>query len=156
MLLLSSFPGQIFMLRCAQIMPKTRLARRQGFQCIHKYVVPEWTEAANSSVFGACFTSSGHGHNYELEVYIEGEPDPVTGMVMNLADVDRLLKEAVSPLEGKSVQLEVPGLKGQVPTTERIARFLFDRLAVQFKEPIRLVKIRLFEYEDLWVDVWAK
>jgi 6-pyruvoyltetrahydropterin/6-carboxytetrahydropterin synthase len=137
-------------------MPKTRLARRQGFQCIHKYVVPEWTEAANSSVFGACFTSSGHGHNYELEVYIEGEPDPVTGMVMNLADVDRLLKEAVSPLEGKSVQLEVPGLKGQVPTTERIARFLFDRLAVQFKKPIRLVKIRLFEYEDLWVDVWAK
>jgi 6-pyruvoyltetrahydropterin/6-carboxytetrahydropterin synthase len=136
-------------------MPKTRLVRRQGFQCIHKYVVPEWTDAANSSVFGACFTSSGHGHNYEMEVYIEGEPDPATGMVMNLVDVDRILKEAVSPFEGKSVHLEVQGLNGQVPTTERIARFLFDRLVGQFKESAQLVKIRLFEYEDLWVDVWA-
>lgn len=136
-------------------MPKTRLVRRQGFQCIHKYVVPEWTDAANSSVFGACFTSSGHGHNYELEVYIEGEPDPVTGMVMNLTEVDRILKEAVAPFEGKSVELEVAGLAGKVPTTERIAQFLFERLNKNFNGSAKLIKLRLFEYENLWVDVWA-
>lgn len=133
---------------------KTRLIRRQGFQCIHKYVVPEWTESANSSIFGACFTSEGHGHNYELEVYIEGQPDPVTGMVMNLTDVDRIMKAVVQPLEGKHVNLDVPELKNVVPTTERIAHYLFAKLQPQFLNAQKLVKIRLYEYEDLWVDVW--
>jgi 6-pyruvoyltetrahydropterin/6-carboxytetrahydropterin synthase len=133
----------------------TRLARRRGFQCLHKYVVPAWTDSGNSSVFGACFTPHGHGHNYELEVYIEGPMDPVTGMILNLADVDRILKEAVQPLEGKHINLEVPGLSDQVPTTERLAHFLMNRLQPHFNSPVRLVKIRLFEYEDLWVDLWA-
>lgn len=131
----------------------TRLARRKGFQLLHKYVVPEWTDAANSSVFGACFTPHGHGHNYELEVYLEGEPDPVTGMILNLADVDRVLAEVVAGLEGKHVNLDVPELRGQVPTTERLAHFLWSRLQSRFA-PARLAKLRLYEYDDLWVDVW--
>lgn len=132
----------------------TRLVRRRGFQCLHKYIVPEWTDAANSSVFGACFTPHGHGHNYELEVYIEGPVDPLTGMIMNLTDVDHILREAIAPLEGKHVNLEVPELSGQVPTTERLSYFLATRLLSQFKAPLKLVKIRLYEYEDLWVDLW--
>lgn len=133
----------------------TRLARRRGFQCLHKYVVPEWTDSANSSVFGACFTPHGHGHNYELEVYIEGAMDPQTGMIMNLVDVDCILKEVVDPLDGKHVNLEVPGLKGLVPTTERLAHYLMERLQPRFTGGVRLVKIRLYEYEDLWVDLWS-
>ncbi len=136
-------------------MPSVRLARRRGFQCLHKYVVPSWTDSANSSAFGACFTPHGHGHNYQLEAYIEGEPDPVTGMIMNLTDVDAILKEAVEPLSGKHLNFEVPGLSDQVPTTERLAQFLMARLLPRFKGPCRLIKIRLYEYENLWVDVWS-
>ena len=136
-------------------MSRTRLARRKGFQCLHKYVVPEWTDSANSSVFGACFTSEGHGHNYEFEVYIEGQPDQQTGMIMNLTDVDRILVAAVAPLDGKHINLEVPELSGTVPTTERIAQYLFKRLEGNFPAAVRLSKIRLYEYEDLWVDIWA-
>lgn len=132
----------------------TRLARRRSFQCLHKYVVPEWTDSANSSVFGACFTPHGHGHNYELEVYIEGTLQQDTGMIINLTDVDKILKEAVEPLHGKHVNLEIPELKGLVPTTERLAHFLGKRLAPKFPAPLKLVKIRLYEYEDLWVDLW--
>lgn len=132
----------------------TRLARRKGFQCLHKYVVPEWTDSANSSVFGACFTPHGHGHNYELEVYIEGPLDAQTGMIMNLADVDAILNAEVSALDGKHVNLEVPELSGVVPTTERLAQFLFARLQPKFRD-VKLIKLRLYEYADLWVDVWA-
>lgn len=136
-------------------MPLTRLARRRGFQCLHKYVVPAWTPAANSSVFGTCFTPHGHGHNYQLEVYLEGQIDPITGMVINLADVDRVLKEVVDPLDKKHVNLEVPGLKDQVPTTERLAHYLMKRFENRFPSGVRLVKIRLYEYENLWVDLWT-
>jgi len=136
-------------------MRPTRLARRRGFQCLHKYVVPEWTDSANSSVFGACFTPHGHGHNYELEAYIEGQPDPLTGMIMNLADVDQILNKVVDPLDGKHVNLEIPELEGQVPTTERLAHYLMLKLRPHFSGGVRLVKVRLYEYENLWVDVWA-
>jgi 6-pyruvoyltetrahydropterin/6-carboxytetrahydropterin synthase len=133
---------------------KTVLARRKGFQCLHKYVVPEWTDSANSSTFGACFTPHGHGHDYELEVYLAGEVDPTTGMVLNLADVDRVLNEVVAGLDGKHVNLDVPELKGRVPTTERLAWYLFGKLKDRF-QGATLVKIRLYEYEDLWLDLWA-
>ncbi len=84
--------------------------------------------------------------------------DPVSGMVMNLADVDAILKAAVEPLDGKHVNLEVPELTGTVPTTERLAHYLAGRLAPEFTPgkngEVRLLKIRLYEYEDLWVDLW--
>lgn len=131
----------------------TRLARRRAFQCLHKYVVPEWTDAANSSEFGACFTPHGHGHNYELEAYLEGPLDPVTGMIMNLADVDLVLNEVVGEIDGKHLNLEIPELEGQVPTTERLAHYLAAKLTPRFQTP-RLVKLRLYEYDDLWVDLW--
>lgn len=134
-------------------MPSTRLARRLSFQCLHKYVVPAWTDSANSSVFGTCFTPHGHGHNYELEAYVEGPMDPVTGMVMNLVDLDTILRSAVAGLDGKHVNLEVPDLGGTVPTTERLAHYLLARIRVE--PPLRLVKLRLYEYENLWVDLWA-
>ena len=134
-------------------MSRTVLARRRGFQCLHRYAVAEWSDSANSSEFGACFTPGGHGHDYELEVYLSGPIHPVTGMVLNLKDVDRVLSEVLSSIEGKHIDFEVTQMKGKVPTTERLAQFLFSELEPRFSGA-RLEKIRLYEYEDLWVDVW--
>ncbi|MGE0526876.1 MAG: 6-carboxytetrahydropterin synthase [Bdellovibrionales bacterium] len=139
-------------------MNRTRLARRRGFQCLHRYQVEDWPAEKNREIFGACFTPGGHGHNYSLEVYLEGVPDPVTGMILNLADLDRVLADVLSAVEGKRLHDEVPQLQGRVPTTENLAEFLFAQLQSRcgrLAEGVRLVKIRLYEYEDLWVDVWA-
>ena len=38
----------------------------------------------NEQVFGRCANRNGHGHNYTLEVTVAGEPDPVTGFVVDL------------------------------------------------------------------------
>lgn len=134
----------------------TRLARRKGFQCMHRYAVDAWSKEQNAAEFGACFTPTGHGHNYELEAYFEGKVDAQTGMIVNLADVDSLLNRVLSPLEGKHLNNEVPEFKNQVPTTESLAEYLAQRLIqeMNFGGGVRLVKIRLYEYEDLWVDVW--
>lgn len=134
---------------------KARLARRRGFSCIHRYQVGEWTEHQNRQVFGACFTPHGHGHNYELEVYLEGEVDPRTGMVINLVDVDRILETVIQPIDGRHLNLEVPEFKDRVPTTELVAEYLCSRCEKELSGlEVRLIKLRLFEYEDLWVDVW--
>jgi 6-pyruvoyltetrahydropterin/6-carboxytetrahydropterin synthase len=138
-------------------MSLTRIARRRGFQCLHRYEVKDWPEDRNLAEFGACFTPHGHGHNYELEAYFEGTIDKVTGMIVNLADIDRMLETVIAPLEGKHLNFEVTEFKDTVPTTEVLAEYLSDKLFRTMKSThreLRLVKIRLFESEDLWVDVW--
>ena len=135
----------------------TRLARRHGFTCTHRYNIDQWTENENRQVFGACFTPHGHGHNYELEVYLEGPVSPQTGMVINLVDVDNILKETVLPVAGKHLNFEVSEFNNKVPTTELVAEFLFERCEKLFKPlGVKVLKLRLYEYDDLWVDVWAK
>ena len=132
----------------------TVLARRKGFKCLHRYVVPEWTDSANSSTFGTCFTPHGHGHDFELEVYLQGPIDSQTGMILNLSEVDKILNEVIEPIDGKHLNFEVTEFKDKVPTTELIANFIFAKLDGRFPAPIKLVKMRLYEYADLWVDVW--
>ena len=162
MLLLSSFRAPILSFRPAFVrlsaMSKpglTRLARRKGFQCMHSYAVKDWSVEQNREVFGACFTPHGHGHNYELEAYFEGPIDPVTGMIVNLSLVDQWLAEVIQPLDGKHLNHEVPEFLGKVPTTEALAQFLCVKLQAKPQgEGLKLFKLRLYEYEDLWVDVW--
>ena len=136
-------------------MSLTRLARRKSFSCLHRYEVAAWSDEKNSEIFGACFTPNGHGHNYDLEVFFEGAVAKDTGMVLNLIDVDQSLSAIVAPLEGKHLNLEVAEFRDCVPTTEMIAQYLFSRLLPESTRlGVRLVKVRLYEHEDLWVDVW--
>jgi 6-pyruvoyltetrahydropterin/6-carboxytetrahydropterin synthase len=134
---------------------KTRLARRRSFQCLHRYEVAAWSDEKNLDVFGACFTPNGHGHDYEVEAYIEGPLEPESGMILNLVDVDRILGEVVGPLNGKHLNFEVPEFAGRVPTTEVLGQYLFKQLQPKVSSVgAELVKLRLYEYADLWVDVW--
>lgn len=136
-------------------MSLTRIARRKSFQCMHRYAVADWPAEKNSAVFGACFTPTGHGHNYELEAFFEGLVDKTTGMIANLADIDALLSELLAPIQNKHLNEEVAEFKKSVPTTEAIASYLASRLIKLNKlVGVRIVKLRLFECDDLWVDVW--
>ena len=67
------------------------ISRRFDFSASHRYYRDDWSEEENRRVFGLCALPNGHGHNYTLEVAVSGEPDPSTGMVINLVD----LKSAV-------------------------------------------------------------
>ncbi len=133
----------------------TRLARRRSFQCMHRYAVAAWGEEKNQHEFGACFTPTGHGHNYCLEAYFEGPVDRESGMIVNLTKVDALLQRVLALVEGKHLNFEVEAFKDKVPTTETLAQFIAQGLKSEIDfAHVRLVKVRLYEYEDLWVDVW--
>jgi 6-pyruvoyltetrahydropterin/6-carboxytetrahydropterin synthase len=132
---------------------KSVLCRRTYFQCVHKYVSPLLSEKENLSEFGACYTPHGHGHNYTLDAYVEGQVDSVTGMVINLRDLDLALREAVQILDHKHLNFEVAAFKECIPTTENIAAFLYSSLKKTLQNyPVTLNRIRLYESEDLWVD----
>jgi len=105
-------------------------------------------------VYGANANPNGHGHNYVLEVTIEGEPDPVTGMVFDLRELKEILnEEVVEPMDHRFLNLEVAPFDTLVPTTENVASEIWRRLAGRIvREGVKLHNVRLYETGDLFVD----
>jgi 6-pyruvoyltetrahydropterin/6-carboxytetrahydropterin synthase len=105
------------------------VTRRETFTAGHRLFRPEWSDERNRKVFGQCSNPSGHGHNYVLEVSVCGEIDPETGYVMDLAELSRVLHEAVlDDVDHRNLNTDVSWLAGRVPSTEVLADAIFDRL----------------------------
>lgn len=131
------------------------LSRRIHFSAAHRYYQKLLSESENKRIFGKCFNENGHGHNYVLEVTLTGNVDPLTGMIINLTDVDSLLREVVEPLDHHHINLDVPEFRDVVPTTENLALYCFNQVHKRLPSSIKLVRCRLFETENLWSDVYA-
>lgn len=129
---------------------KVSVTRKARFCAGHKYWRSEWTPTKNREVFGACANENGHGHNYTLEVTVTGDVDPMTGMVINLSDLDRLIHEhVIDRIDHRNLNVDVPELSGEIPTTEVIAGFAWDALASRL--PLgQLEEVRVYEADDLW------
>ena len=108
-------------------------------------------------MYGAAANPSGHGHNYVLEVTLEGDPDPVTGMIFDLKKLKEIIQQAaVEPMDHRFLNYEVPPFNKVVPTAENVAVEIWDRLQPHFNGgPTRLRNVRLYETEDLFVDYGA-
>ncbi|MCB0356016.1 MAG: 6-carboxytetrahydropterin synthase [Bdellovibrionales bacterium] len=128
------------------------LARKAFFSSGIRYARRDWTEAKNSEVYGPHSTPHGHGSNFTLEVRVEGSRDPVTGLVVNLTDVEKDLQEVVRQLDHLHLAFDVPHFADKVPTLENLARFCFVELKNRLG-PL-LAGIRLYQGLNDWVDVW--
>lgn len=130
------------------------ITRRVEFSASHSCYNPALSEAENDALYGADANPHGHGHNYCLEVTLEGEPHGVTGMVVDLKDVKSILEEEVlAPMDHRHLNFEVRPFDVVAPTAENLAVEIWRRLAPRFAEgPARLRNVRLFETEDLFVD----
>ncbi|HLI84159.1 MAG TPA: 6-carboxytetrahydropterin synthase [Bryobacteraceae bacterium] len=130
------------------------ITRKIEFSASHVCRVPELSEEENRRLFGAEASPHGHGHNYVLEVSVEGAPDPVTGMVLDLKDLKDLLNREVMALyDHRFLNYEVPPFDRVNPTAENIAREIWRRLEPALdREGRKLRQVRLYETADLWVD----
>lgn len=129
------------------------LCRKISFSSAHRYFRREWSEAQNREAFGSLYSEFGHGHNYVLEAWIQGQVDPATGLVLNLRDLDKALKTVTAPLDHHHLNHDVPYFKDVVPTTENVARYCFEQLADALRnQKVILTRVRLYEGPDLWVD----
>ena len=112
-------------------MRTAQLIRRVRFAAAHRYRKPEWSDEKNLAVFGLCARPNYHGHTYTCAVTVEGPIDEATGMVIDLAVVDRVLQaEVVERFDHRNINLDVPefGEGRLIPTGENLARFVFERL----------------------------
>ena len=114
-----------------------------------------WHPAPLEALFGPGANPNGHGHNYIVEVTVEGEPDPTTGMVMDLKDLKQILEsEVVEPMDHRFLNHEVAPFNRVVPTTENVAAEIWRRVEPRINSAsAKLARVRLFETADLYVDV---
>ena len=129
------------------------ITRKVEFSASHLCYHPALSEERNRAIYGAAANKNGHGHNYILEVSLDGSPDPVTGMVFDLKALkDVLNREVVDPMDHRFLNYEVAPFDKVVPTVENVAIEIWRRLAPHFSGDVRLKNVRLFETEDLYVD----
>ena len=129
------------------------ITRRVDFSASHVCRKPGASEEENRALFGAASNPHGHGHNYVLEVTLDGTPDPVTGMVFDLKELkDVVNREVVDPMDHRFLNYEVPPFDRVIPTVENVAAEIWRRLEPNFQGNVRLANVRLYEAEDLFVD----
>ncbi len=124
------------------------LTRRETFSAAHRLWSDYLSEAENYAVYDKCANPHGHGHNYILEVTVQGEPDPRTGMVLNLTDMKRIIHEQViNWVDHKHLNHDVPWLEGVIPTAEMLAIKFWERLERGFPRGL-LYEVKLHETEN--------
>ncbi|HEY5465171.1 MAG TPA: 6-carboxytetrahydropterin synthase [Hanamia sp.] len=119
--------------------------RKEHFNAAHRLHNPEWDEEKNYAVFGKCNNPNFHGHNYELDVKITGEPGTDTGFVIDLKFLSDLIKENVlEKLDHKNLNLDVPEFSNLNPTVENITIVIYNILRSKIDDKLDL-QIRLYE-----------
>jgi len=134
------------------------ITRKLEFSASHVCRRPEWSDEENRRVYGPAANPQGHGHNYVVEVSLRGDPDPVTGMVLDLKELKEILERRVEqPYDHRFLNYEVPPFDREVPTAENIARDIWRRLEPDLSGgAARLFAVRVYETPDLCVDYFGE
>ena len=120
------------------------LTRTYEFAAAHRLHAPTLSQEDNLALFGKCNNPAGHGHNYVLEVTVEGDPDPKTGMTVDIGELDHVVeREVVGRYDHKNLNEDIEEFRGRPTTSEIVVAEIFSRLSRTV--PGVLKRVRLFE-----------
>jgi len=121
------------------------VTRRASFSAAHRLFNPAWPDKKNAEVFGKCNNPSGHGHNYDMEVTVVGNPPADTGMVIDLKKLAEIVdREIIERVDHKNLNVDVDFMNGIIPTAENMAVEFWAILAPKITEG-KLYSIKLYE-----------
>jgi len=122
-----------------------RLTTRHRFSAAHRLDTPALTPEENRRLYGKCNNPFGHGHDYTVDITVEGAVD-ATGQVVGRSDLEALVRNAViARLDHKNLNADVPEFASAVPTTENLATVILESLEREWTLPARLVRVRISE-----------
>ena len=138
-----------------------RLTRCYEFAAAHRLHVSQMSDDENTQLYGKCNNPNGHGHNYGLEVTIEGEPDAESGAIFLQKELDEIVeREVFERFDHKHLNDDCPEFQTLVPTSENLARVIFEVLHDKFGDvkngAPKLAKIGLHETTKNYFEVEAQ
>jgi 6-pyruvoyltetrahydropterin/6-carboxytetrahydropterin synthase len=130
---------------------EAEFSRSYVFSAAHRLHAPALSEEQNQALYGKCNNPNGHGHNYTLEVSVGGPIDGATGMVIDLVELDLMVRSVLDTLDHKHIDREIPAFAEQTSTAENLVVFLWDELAQRLEGRLRHLKLwetnrNVFEY----------
>ncbi len=129
------------------------LTRKEHFNAAHQLWDNRLSESENFELFGKCANPHFHGHNFDLYVCVKGEPNPHTGLVMDLKKLKVIIQqEVIEHLDHQNLNLDVSWLKGKMPSIENISVEIWNRIAPHLPEGVLLHKITLWETQNNFVE----
>ncbi len=132
---------------------RVRITRRMHFSAAHRLHREEWSDARNQEVFGDCSNPNWHGHNYELDVTVEGPIDPETGFVMDLKVLRDLVEgRVIADVDHRNLNLEVAWLEDTIPSTENFVVAIWNRLDGNLPDGVALRRLVLYETPRNYVE----
>ena len=133
-------------------MTRVTVTRRLRFNAAHRVFNPAFSDEENQTTFGKCNNPNWHGHNYTLDVSVEGPIDEDTGYVMDLSKLkDLVSRQVVNLVDHKNFNLDVPFMHGRIPTSENIIVAFWEILEPAIA-PAKLVRLVLWETENNYVE----
>lgn len=130
------------------------VTRTYRFSAGHRLYIRGLSDEENFRLFDNCSNPNGHGHDYYLDVRVGGGIDPVTGMVLNPAELDEAVASVIDDLDYKRLDIEVPYFRNHQPTGENIAEYVWERLKPRLKG--KLVHLRLSETENSYFEYFKE
>lgn len=133
-----------------------KIVRRVTFNSAHRLYRKDWSDEKNQEVFGLCNNPNFHGHNYVMEVGIEGPIDPETGFILDVKVIKHILsEEIIERFDHRNLNLDCPEFHSLNPTVENIACVCYDLLEPRFSQYGKL-SLKLYETESNWVEYAGK
>lgn len=124
---------------------RAAIIRTGHFNAAHRLYVDAWSQEKNFEVFGKCANPNYHGHNYEIEVRLSGEVDPVTGMIINLKELKDIIKvEIEDRFDHKNLNLDCPEFKDLMPSVENMVYVIWKILTERLDDKFD-IRVRLYE-----------
>jgi len=77
-----------------------------------------------------------HGHSFEVEIHVAGEPDAVTGWILDFADIKAVFKPIYEQLDHHYLN-EIEGLEN--PTSENLAIWIWNKLKPELPQLTKIV-----------------
>ncbi|HEU4953564.1 MAG TPA: 6-carboxytetrahydropterin synthase [Gemmatimonadales bacterium] len=130
------------------------LTRTVGFRAVHRLYRADWSPERNRDAFGPLSDPPGHPHDYTCAVTVTGPLDRTMGMVMDLVELDRILRdEIVTPFDGRNLNQDVAEFaSGTLPTCESLAWLVYRRVAPRLPAGVTLARVRVAEDATLHAD----
>ena len=131
---------------------RTAVVRCEHFNAAHRLHNNNWSDEQNTEVFGKCNNPNFHGHNYDLEVKVIGVCNPETGYVIDTKILSSIIqKDILDVFDHRNLNLDVPYFKDINPTTENVAKIIYEILRSQLDSELEL-KIKLYETPRNYVE----
>jgi 6-pyruvoyltetrahydropterin/6-carboxytetrahydropterin synthase len=134
------------------------LTRKETFNAAHQLWVKQWSEEKNFEVFGKCANKNFHGHNYELFVTVKGTPDPITGFLMDVKVLGKLIQEKVCDvLDHSNLNLDDNFLPDNIlPSTENLVYYIWNELNPHIPAGVKLHCVKLCETAKIYCEYFGE